>query len=166
MGRGCAALLGEGAASCAFPCSILPSSTQAQDCRGWGRCGHAECDQALFSSACHRLRALPPLFQSLGAPWHCHAQSGLWLCPAPPARQVSGPGSVEKSQCPVTAAGSSRCWRLEPPGATPSDMVVGEQGGWIGGWGCVADTCTLVDPGQGYPWVGTSLGGSLCVVEG
>lgn len=59
---GGAAVLGEGAAPCTVPCSIFPGSTQAQRCRGWGCCGYAKCDQALCSSACHRLRALPPIF--------------------------------------------------------------------------------------------------------
>lgn len=134
-----AAVLGKCAASCAVPCSIIPGGTQARHCRRWGCCGHAECDWALCSSACHRFGALLPLCRALGAPWHCCAYSGLWLCPAPPAKRILGPGSAKQSQRPSTTAGSRCChgW-LEPPSATPSGMLAGgacAQGGWIGGWG-------------------------------
>lgn len=117
-----------------------------------------QCVTRHCSSACHRLRALSPLFRALGAPWHCRVHLGLSLCPAPPARWFLGPGSAVQSQHSGTTVGSRCChaW-LKPQGATPSDTVAGRagtQGGWIGGWGCVGNTCTLLMPEQGYPQVG------------
>lgn len=149
MGQRDAAVLGKGTASCAVPCSILPSSTQDQHCREWRCCGGMQSETKHSAPQSATVSELCLCFFKLQVPSASVLHiSGCGCVPLPLPVLGFGTWLCTAGSMPWDHAGVPRC-HLKCHGGWGMRSL-----GEICGWGCVGNKLTLLMPGQGYPWVG------------